>query len=65
MEVLPDMFATPEVIAMLVGLVLLICCSAFASASETALFSLKATDMEALEQHDPASAARTQTQQIQ
>ncbi len=52
------MFAAPEVIAMLAGLVLLICCSAFASASETALFSLKPTDMEALEEHDEKSAAR-------
>ncbi len=52
------MFAAPEVIAMLAGLVVLICCSAFASASETALFSLKATDMELLEQRDEKSAAR-------
>lgn len=58
MNLLPQMFAAPEVIAMLVGLLLLICCSAFASASETALFSLKPTDMEALEESDPAAAAR-------
>ena len=52
------MFAAPEVIAMLVGLVLLICCSAFASASETALFSLKPTDMEAMEERDERAAKR-------
>ncbi len=60
MEVLSHMFAAPEVIAMLVGLVVLICCSAFASASETALFSLRATDMELLEQKDEKSAERIQ-----
>ena len=58
MELLPDMFLEPEVIAMLIGLVALICCSAFASGSETALFSLKPTDMEALEERDEAVAAR-------
>ncbi len=58
MEVLPHMFAAPEVIAMLAGLVVLILCSAFASGSETALFSLKPTDTEALEETDPAAAAR-------
>lgn len=58
MEVLCYMFAAPQVIAMLAGLVLLICCSAFASASETALFSLKPTDMEVLQERDPVSAAR-------
>ncbi len=60
MDLLPDMFATPEVIAMLIGLVLLICCSAFASASETALFSLKPTDMEALGNRDGKSADRVE-----
>jgi gliding motility-associated protein GldE len=60
MEALPDIFATPEVIAMLVGVVVLLMCSAFASASETALFSLKPTDMEALEGSDEVSAARIQ-----
>ncbi len=58
MEVLPQMFATPGVIAMLAGLLVLICCSAFASGSETALFSLKPTDMEALEGSDAVAAAR-------
>jgi gliding motility-associated protein GldE len=58
MELLPNIFATPEVIAMLVGLVVLICCSAFMSASETALFSLKATDMEILEERDERVAER-------
>jgi gliding motility-associated protein GldE len=43
---------------MLIGLAGLILCSAFASASETALFSLKPTDREALEEQDPAAAAR-------
>jgi gliding motility-associated protein GldE len=58
MELIPDMFASVEVVGMLIGLVALICCSAFASASETALFSLKPTDREALEDHDPAASAR-------
>ncbi len=58
MELLPNMFAVPEVIAMLVGLVVLICCSAFSSASETALFSLKPTDMERLRDRDERSADR-------
>lgn len=48
MEIIPLGFASAEVIGMLVGLVVLICCSAFASASETALFSLKAGDLEAV-----------------
>jgi gliding motility-associated protein GldE len=39
------MFAEPRIIGMLVGLVVLILCSAFASGSETALFSLKTTDI--------------------
>jgi gliding motility-associated protein GldE len=52
------MFGTPEVLAMLAGLLVLICCSAFASASETALFSLKATDVESLEEHDGKAAGR-------
>jgi gliding motility-associated protein GldE len=51
-------FAEPEVILMLVGLVVLICCSAFASASETALFSLKPTDMRQLESTDPRTTER-------
>jgi gliding motility-associated protein GldE len=58
MEALPDIFATPEVIAMLAGSVLLLLCSGFASASETALFSLKPTDMEVLEERDAAGTAR-------
>jgi gliding motility-associated protein GldE len=40
------MFADPRIIAMIVGLVVLILCSAFASGSETALFSLKPTDLD-------------------
>ncbi len=44
------MFRTPEVIAMLAGIVVLICCSAFASGSETALFSLTTTDLEEMEE---------------
>jgi gliding motility-associated protein GldE len=43
---------TPEVIGMLVGIVVLICCSAFASASETALFSLTDTDLDEMERRD-------------
>ena len=58
MELLPNMFAVPEVIAMLVGLVVLICCSAFSSASETALFSLKPTDMERLRDKDERATDR-------
>jgi gliding motility-associated protein GldE len=40
------MFADPGIIAMIVGLVVLILCSAFASGSETALLSLKSTDID-------------------
>jgi gliding motility-associated protein GldE len=58
MELLPQMFAQAGVLVMLAGLVVLICCSAFASASETALFSLKPTDMESLEERDDVAAAR-------
>lgn len=43
------MFASPAIIAMIAGVVLLICCSAFASASETALFSLRPTDIDQME----------------
>lgn len=50
MEVLAYMFLTPEVIAMLAGIVVLICCSAFASGSETALFSLTSADIEEMEE---------------
>ena len=44
------MFAEPQVIGMIVLLVVLICCSAFASASETALFSLKPLDIDEMEE---------------
>lgn len=50
------MFASPEVIGMLVGLVVLICCSAFASASETALFSLKPVDIDEMDKQTGKSA---------
>ncbi|MDR2894718.1 MAG: gliding motility-associated protein GldE [Alistipes sp.] len=60
MELLPYMFVTPGVIAMLIALVVLIFCSAFASGSETALFSLKATDVEALGHDDEAAASRVE-----
>jgi gliding motility-associated protein GldE len=40
------MFADPAVVALIVGLVVLILCSAFASGSETALFSLKGIDID-------------------
>jgi gliding motility-associated protein GldE len=67
MEFFTYMFATPkllstpemvEIIGMTAGLVALICCSAFASASETALFSLKTTDIDEMEQRGEKQAAR-------
>jgi gliding motility-associated protein GldE len=58
MELVPQIFAQVGVLVMLAGLVVLICCSAFASASETALFSLKPTDMESLGERDAVAAAR-------
>ena len=51
------MFAEPQVIGMIVLLVALICCSAFASASETALFSLKPVDIDAMEEKKAGAAA--------
>ncbi len=58
MEVLTHMFADPGVIGMLAGIVALICCSAFASASETALFSLKATDVDEMEERGVKQAGK-------
>jgi gliding motility-associated protein GldE len=43
---------------MLAGIALLILCSAFASGSETALFSLTATDIAQMEEHNPRPASR-------
>ncbi|MDR2911772.1 MAG: gliding motility-associated protein GldE [Alistipes sp.] len=60
MELLPDIFSSPEVIAMLIGLVLLICGSAFSAASETSLFSLRPADLEEMEATDEKGAARVE-----
>ncbi len=56
MEVLGYMFAEPQVIGMIALLAALICCSAFASGTETALFSLKPVDTDEMEAKKAGSA---------
>lgn len=51
------MFAEPQVIAMISVLVVMIFCSAFTTASETALFSLKRADIDALNEKGDKRAA--------
>ncbi len=58
MDIISHSFADPWVIGMLVGLVVLICCSAFASGSETALFSLKPTEVSKMEGSGMGQASR-------
>ncbi len=60
MEVLGYMFAEPQVIEMIVLLAVLICCSAFASASETSLFSLRPTDIDEMEKKGVKSIAKVE-----